>query len=106
MPDRVRDEIGEDFLDPDADGMSNYGEWRSDTVPTNSASVLRVVSVTNSPAGANVTWQSVPTRRYWIERATNLGVGPVFQTLISHMSGEAGSTTCTDISATNGGPYF
>jgi hypothetical protein len=95
-----------DFTDADADGMSNYGEWRSDTVPTNALSVLRMISATNTAAGANVTWQSVASRSYWLERSTDLGFASRFQNVIANLPGIAGSTTVTDTSATNGGPYF
>jgi hypothetical protein len=95
-----------DFTDPDADGMSNYGEWRSDTVPTNALSVLRMVSATNGVYGANVTWQSVATRSYWLERATNIGIASPFHSLVTNLPGNAGSMTFNDTSATNRAPYF
>ena len=95
-----------DFTDADGDGMSNYGEWRSDTNPTNSLSSLRMVNATNSPTGADVTWQSVSTRNYWLERATNLAVASPFQTIATNIAGVAGLKTFTDTSATNAGPYF
>ncbi len=95
-----------DFADTDVDGMNNYGEWRSDTIPTNALSVLRMLSATNTPTGANVTWQSVATRSYWLERATNLGVATPFQTVATNIAGVVGTKTFTDTSATNGGPYF
>ena len=86
--------------------MNNYGEWRSDTIPTNAVSVLQMVSATNSLPGAMVTWQSVATRSYWLERATNLGVATAFQTVATNVVGLPGTKTFTDTSATNGGPYF
>ncbi len=95
-----------DFTDPDSDGMNNYGEWRSDTVPTNALSVLKMVTATNSPTGAKVTWQSVSTRSYWLERATNLSIASPFQSIATNIAGVAGTKTFTDTSATNGGPYF
>lgn len=95
-----------DFVDTDTDGMNNYGEWRSDTVPTNVLSVLRMVSANASPVGANVSWQSVTTRSYWLERATNLGIGLPFEAIATNILGVAGTKTYTDASATNGGPYF
>lgn len=95
-----------DFIDDDADGMNNYGEWSSDTIPTNALSVLRMVAATNSASGATVTWHSVATRSYWLERATNLGVASSFQTVATNIFGVAGSKTFTDTTATNGGPYF
>jgi hypothetical protein len=67
---------------------------------------LRMVSATNSISGANVTWQSTATRSYWLERATNFGVPPSFQTVATNIPGLVGAKTFTDTSATNGGPYF
>jgi hypothetical protein len=95
-----------DFTDADGDGMNNYGEWRSDTSPTNSLSFLRMVNATNSPSGKTVTWQSVATRNYWLERATNLGLPSPFQTIATNIVGVAGVKSFTDTSATNAGPYF
>ena len=95
-----------DFTDTDGDAMSNYGEWRSDTIPTNALSVLRMVIATNSPTGAQVIWQSVSTRSYWLERATNLGSASPFFNIVSNIAGVAGAKTYTDASATNAGPYF
>jgi hypothetical protein len=95
-----------DFTDADSDGMNNYGEWRSDTTPTNALSVLKMVNATNSPTGAKVTWQSVSSRSYWLERATNLGIASPFQSVATNIAGVAGTKTFTDTSATNGGTYF
>jgi len=95
-----------DFTDADGDGMDNYAEWRSDTIPTNGLSVLRMVSVTNAAEGANVAWQSVGTRIYWLERASDLGVPLPFHTLATNIVGIPGTKTFTDLTATNAGPYF
>jgi len=95
-----------DFTDADGDGMNNYAEWRSDTIPTNALSVLRMANATNSPTGAQVMWQSVSSRNYWLERATNLGAVSPFQTVATNISGVSGTKIFTDASATNDGPYF
>ncbi len=95
-----------DFTDADADGANNWQEWRADTNPTNALSVLRMVSATNSASGLDVTWQSVATRNYWLERATNLGDAPPFQSIATNIAGASGTTTYTDTNATNGWPYF
>jgi hypothetical protein len=89
--------------DSDGDGASNYSEWRADTVPTNALSAFRIVSVANNALTASVTWQSVATRSYWLERATNLGP---FQTIATNIPGAAGSQTYTDAAAASRGPYF
>jgi hypothetical protein len=94
-----------DYTDSDGDGHNNWQEWRADTVPTNALSVLRMVTVTSGAPGLQVTWQSVPTRSYWLERATALGSLP-FLTLQSNLPGQTGTTTYADTTATNAGPLF
>jgi len=95
-----------DFTDVDVDGMSNYGEWRSDTVPTNSLSVLRIVGITNIASGIQVTWTCVSSRIYYMERATNLGFGS-FQNINNFLGGSGSPTrSYIDTTATNGGHYF
>lgn len=95
-----------DWVDADQDGVSNYGEWRCDTNPTNVLSVLRLENIWAVPSGINVTWQGVTTRDYWLERATNLS-HPSFERLITYfIPGMPGTNSFTDTTATNVGPYF
>jgi len=95
-----------DNSDSDGDGMSNFAEWKSGTVPTNAASVLQLASPTNSVSGVTVTWQSVSGVKYFLQCGTNLAAQPIFSSIISNLLGQAGTTSYTDTSATNGGPYF
>jgi hypothetical protein len=95
-----------DFVDTDGDGMNNYNEWRSDTIPTNTLSGLRMVEIASSQAGVDVTWQSVATRSYWLERANNLAGATPFLTVATNIPGTPNLKTFTDTSATNAGPYF
>ena len=94
-----------DLADADGDGMNNWQEWQAGTDPTNALSALLVMSVTNAPTGLSVTWQSVPTRSYWVERSTNLAA-PSFTTVTNNLPGQPGSTTFVDLGATDAGPYF
>jgi hypothetical protein len=93
-----------DFADSDGDGMNNWAEWQSDTAPTNALSVLRMVSASNSPSGVQITWQSVPTRYYSLQRAATLST--TFQTIASNIYGVLGLKSYTDTSATNASSYF
>lgn len=97
---------GTDMADVDGDGAVNWQEWRADTIPTNAASVLRLTGATNSDAGIIVSWQSRPTRRYWLERSTNLTSDAGFESVATGISGNPETTSFTDLTATNHGPYF
>ena len=93
-----------DYADTDGDGMNNYQEWIAGTNPTNAASVLILRSPqTTNTIGLTVTWQSVNTRNYYLQSSTNL---PVFTSIQSNIVGQVGTTSFTDTTATNGGPYF
>ena len=101
-----------DFLDPDGDGMNNWQEWRCLTDPTNALSVLKLLAPTGGVTGVTVSWHSVTNRSYWLERATNLasaGGTPTlqaFSSVASNLAGQLGTTSYTDATATNGGPFF
>ena len=61
---------------------------------------------TNSPAGLAVSWESVNNRTYFLQSSTNLGAPPAFSTIQSNIVGQVGTTSFTDTSATNAGPYY
>lgn len=97
-----------DNADADGDGLSNFAEWKAGTNPTNSLSVLKLNSpvITNNSPNIILTWESVAGVNYFIQRGSDLSTQPVFTTVQSNLAGQAGTTSFTDISATNGGPYF
>ena len=97
-----------DYADYDDNGMNIYQDWIAGLNPTNAASVLAMVppTATNNSTATTVTWQSVNTRRYYLQRATDLTAQPAFSSIQSNIVGHAGTTSYADITATNGGPYF
>ena len=92
--------------DPDGDGMNNWQEWVAGTNPTNGASVLALVSLTKKPSGIMVSWRSAAGVRYFVQRSSNFAAQSPFSVLATNIYGLSGTTTYTDRSATNGGPYF
>jgi hypothetical protein len=94
-----------DLADSDGDGMNNWQEWVADTNPTNASSSLVLLSPSNSPSGLTLTWLSASTRTYFVQRTTNL-VQTSFSSLATAIAGKAGTTSFTDRTATNGGPFF
>jgi hypothetical protein len=96
-----------DFEDPDGDGMNNWQEWVADTNPTNAASVLRIVGASPTNGEVVVTWQSVSTRNYSLERASQLfSSGTSFSTIAKNLAGVQGYTSYTDTNAPGSGPNF
>jgi hypothetical protein len=60
--------------DADGDGMSNKEEYLAGTNPTNALDNLKITNLTPAFGGTNVslTWNSVLTRNYHIQKTTNL----------------------------------
>ncbi len=97
-----------DYADSDGTGMANWQKWIAGLNPTNPASVLVMTSAasSNASSGITVSWQSVITRTYYLQRASNLATQPAFSAIQSNLVGQVGTTSYTDASATNGIPYF
>lgn len=55
---------------------------------------------------APVSWQSVAGVDYFLERSADLASLPIFTPLATGLPGQPGTTSYTDMTATNAGPYF
>jgi hypothetical protein len=95
-----------DFIDTDGDGMNNWQEWIAGTNPTNRLSVLEMLAPSNSVSGFTLTWQSVSGKTYYLQRGTDLLFQAASLSIQSNIVGQAGTTSFTDTTVTNGGPYF
>lgn len=91
-----------DYLDSDADGMNNWQEYIAGTDPTDPMSLLQIVSGP-SASSQDITWLSVPTRTYTIQRATDLHS---FSNLETNIPGQFGTTTFTDTNMTGSQQFF
>jgi hypothetical protein len=94
-----------DYIDSDSDGMNNYQEWLAGTNPRNAASALRVSSPATNVSGVTVTWTSVTNRNYFVQRRADILAGS-FQTIVTNLAGQAGTTSYLDVSAIGDGPWF
>ncbi|MCX6922894.1 MAG: hypothetical protein NT154_06740 [Verrucomicrobia bacterium] len=103
---RLPTDASADYTDADGDGLNNWQEWRCGTCPTNSLSVLQVLSVSNAVSGVTVSWQSVAGVNYFLECSTNLSATPWFTRVATNVPGQTGTTTYTDTNVAGTGPFF
>ena len=94
-------------IDSDGDGINNWQEAVAGTDPTDATSVLKMLSVSNSPNGNIVRWQSEANKLYCLQRSTNLLANPAFVSIYTNfLIPFPAILVFTDKTATNGGSYF
>ena len=91
--------------DPDHDGMRNWQEQLAGTVPTNAASLLKIISVKKAANGATVTWQSVTNRHYQLMGRTNVPAG-AWQNVGGIFTPTSTTSQLLDAAATNARRFY
>lgn len=81
--------------DADGDGLSNKQEYLGGTNPNDIADVLKITTYATTPGGtsANLTWKSVLTRSYLIQKNLNLPSTNWFDSGLGLIAPDGGSTT-------------
>jgi len=94
--------------DPDGDGMSNAQEYQAGTNPNDANSVLRIIAGSFASGGTNVnlTWNSVPTRFYYLQKTRNLATNGWVDSGLGLISPSAGSSTTDGFTDTNAPARF
>jgi hypothetical protein len=90
-----------DYADPDGDWANNFQEWLAGTIPTNSASVFRIIDVFQGTL-TSVRWLGVSNRLYTVQRATNLVPPLIFQTRGSNIAGTTGTNAYSEVRPASG----
>jgi hypothetical protein len=89
--------------DPTGKGMTIGQDYLAGTDPTNVNSVLRITAGSFARGGTNVslTWNSVPTRYYYIRKTTGLSSPPWTDSGLGLVPPSAGSSTTDGFTDTN-----
>jgi len=94
--------------DPDHDGMSNAQEYLAGTNPNDPTSTLRITQAqfTSDGLTASLTWNSVPTRFYYVQKALTLAPAAWADSGLGLLSPAPGSSTTAAFGDTNAPPRF
>jgi hypothetical protein len=94
--------------DPTGKGMTLAQDYVAGTDPTNADSILRITGEDFSPSGASasITWSSVPTRVYFIQKSPDLATTNWTDSGLGLISPSAGPATMANFTDTNAPARF
>ena len=94
--------------DPTGKGMTIGQDYLAGTNPNDVNSVLRITAASFASGGTNVnlTWNSVPTRVYTIQKTTGLGTAPWGDSGLGLIAPAGGNSTTDSFSDTNAPARF
>lgn len=95
--------------DTDGDGQSDGAEFRAGTDPKAASSMLKIVgSPRRLSGGWQITWQSVPGKRYRLQRLSNdaISSGPLAWLDLQTIGASAATTTASDATATGSKRFY
>jgi len=94
--------------DPTGKGMTIAQDYGAGTDPNNANSVLRITSESFASGGtsASVTWSSVPTRLYYVQKTLNLTNTAWADSGLGLISPSAGSSSLASFADTNAAARF
>jgi hypothetical protein len=94
--------------DPTGKGMTIAQDYLAGTDPNNAGSLLRVTAQSFAPGGtvANLTWSSVPSRFYYLQKTPGLATPVWVDSGLGLITPSAGSTTTTGFTDTSASARF
>jgi P pilus assembly chaperone PapD len=97
----------EELLDRDGDGMAAWKEYRADTIPTNSGSVLLITRIQKETGGFRIDWKGGVLATQLLERSSQLtGTSVAWSAMFTNPPPTSAFTNYLDTTATGPTEYY
>ena len=102
----VSNPLSKGDADPDADGVSNWAEFKAGTNPTDNRSLLRLITKRSpSNPGLILSWPTVLNKTYVLERSASLD-HPAWTVFSSNIIGTGDDQEVSDSSAMTNSQFY